>query len=144
MTDDDLFFAVVVGLGVLLLHQAAGEAFNVEPTLPQFSPLLPALPPVMTVQPPTVSTQLTQPGDGRSELTPIIAMPLSNLPAQVRASLAYYGRTDDEYWIDHEDHAGQFSNGLWYAGHNAYWFARMDPNNDGSADPFLAGQPAPF
>lgn len=82
-------------------------------------------------------------GDGSSEARPIIAMPLSDLAAQVRGSALCYGRTDDTYWIEHANHAGQFSNGLWYSGWNAYWYARMAPNDTGSADPYLAGRPAP-
>jgi len=76
---------------------------------------------------------------------PIIAM--SADPAQiardVRASLAYYGRTDDAYWISLCDHpGGPFSNGKWYHGWNRYWELRADPSNTGSADPNEAANPA--
>jgi hypothetical protein len=77
--------------------------------------------------------------------SPIVAM--SADPAQiardVRASLAFYGRTDDAYWIGISNHpTGPFSNGLWYLGWNKYWEDRADPMNTGAANPSDAGLPA--
>ena len=76
---------------------------------------------------------------------PIIAMSCD--PAQVakdvRASLAFYGRTDDGYWVGIANHTtGPFSNGLWYCGWNRYWEDRAAPGNNGSANPADANLPA--
>jgi hypothetical protein len=88
-------------------------------------------------------------GDPGSQTNPIIAMSAdpAAIAASVRLSLQSYGigynPSVDEYWVSHADHAGQFSNGKWYLGWNAYWHARANPTNTGSADPNLAGEPSP-
>jgi len=75
---------------------------------------------------------------------PIIAMSGvgGQIATDVRASLAHFNRNDDPYWIEKESTPAQFSNGLWFLGHNRYWEARMDPANTGSADPNLGTLPA--
>lgn len=172
MDDETLLAVVAIGLALLytspsaqstivgLLSPLLGPGFlggggTVQPPV-QPPPVQPpiaqppiAQPPIVPidpgVQPPPPPTTAGYPRGTGSANDPIIAMPMEELAAQVRSSLAYWGRDDDDYWITHEDHAGQFSNGLFYAGHNAYWFDRMDPNNvDGSSDPNRAGLPAPF
>lgn len=88
-------------------------------------------------------------GDPGSQTNPIIAMSAdpAAIAASVRLSLQSYGigfnPSVDQYWIDHASSVGQFSNGKWYLGWNAYWHARADPANTGSADPNLGDQPSP-
>jgi hypothetical protein len=88
-------------------------------------------------------------GELGSQTNPIIAMSAdpAAIATSVRLSLQSYGigfnPSVDEYWIGHADHVGQFSNGKWYLGWNAYWHARANPSNTGSADPNLAGEPSP-
>lgn len=89
------------------------------------------------------------PGDPGSQSNPIIAM--SSDPAaianSVRLSRQFYGfgpnPADDQYWINLASTTAQFSNGKWYLGWNAYWHARADPANTGSADPNLGDLPSP-
>ncbi len=87
-------------------------------------------------------------GESGSQTNPIIAMSIvaSAIAASVRASLQFYGigynPSVDQYWIDHASVPSQFSNGKWYQGWNAYWEARANPSNTGSADPNLGSQPA--
>jgi len=49
-----------------------------------------------------------------------------------------------EYWIRHTDHAGQYSDGKFRGGWNAYQEERLRIGNDGSADVRLADQRARF
>jgi hypothetical protein len=86
-------------------------------------------------------------GDPGSQTNPIIAMSIdpAAIAASVRASLQFFGMgfgPADQYWIDKASVPGQFSNGKWYQGWNAYWEARADPHNTGSADPNLGSQPS--
>jgi hypothetical protein len=89
------------------------------------------------------------PGDPGSQTNPIIAMSAdpAAIAASVRLSLQSYGigynPSVDQYWVDHASSVGQFSNGKWYLGWNAYWHARANPSNTGSADPNLADLPSP-
>ena len=89
------------------------------------------------------------PGDPGSQTNPIIAMSAdpADIAASVRLSRQSYGfgpnPADDQYWIDKAASAEQFSNGKWYQGWNAYWHARANPANTGSADPNLGEQPSP-
>lgn len=145
---DDATLTVVVGLGVLLYYlydmTPTGQTINVGVLGENIQqPPVPSPPSPPSPLPPQPPSSAPVSGDGSSESNPIMAMPISDLVGQVTRSLAYWGRGDVDYWVSHEDHAGQFSNGLWYVGHNAYWFDRMDPNNEGSSDPYRAGQPAP-
>lgn len=88
-------------------------------------------------------------GDPGSQTNPIIAMSAdpAAIAASVRLSLQSYGigfnPGNDQYWIDHASSVGQFSNSKWYLGWNAYWHARANPTNNGSADPNLADLPSP-
>jgi hypothetical protein len=79
-----------------------------------------------------------------TQADPIIAMSAdpAQIHADVRASLLAVNRIDDAYWVEKAGTPAQFSNGLWFLGHNAYWEARMDPRNPGSADPALGWLPA--
>ncbi len=86
-------------------------------------------------------------GDPGSQTNPIIAMSKDPgaIATAVRASLQFYGigpGPTDQYWIDKASVPGQFSNGKWYQGWNAYWEARANPHNTGSADPNLGSQPS--
>lgn len=88
-------------------------------------------------------------GDPGSQTNPIIAMSAdpAAIAVSVRNSLASYGigynPSNDQYWVDHAKTVGQFSNSKWYLGWNAYWHARADPANTGSADPNLGDLPSP-
>jgi len=71
--------------------------------------------------------------------------PMSCDPVQaakdVRASLAFYGRTDDSYWIGFTKVINPFGDGF-YCGWNRYFEDRADPTNQGSADRSHAKLPA--
>ncbi len=86
-----------------------------------------------------------QPHGTGTQADPIVAMSSDpvTIARDVRASLAFFNRHDDGYWIDHASHAGMFSNGKWYLGWNRYWEDRADLTNvTGSANPNDAGLPA--
>ena len=108
--------------------------------------LIPPPPVVVVVVPPVVIPPTYVPhGSGLSAADPVIAM--SADPAicaiNVRASLAFFGRTDDSYW---RGACGPASNGwsdlVWRQGWNKYWEDRADPTNQGSANPKDGNLPA--
>jgi hypothetical protein len=98
---------------------------------------------------PAAPPQGPPPGDPGSQSNPIIAMSIdpTAIATSVRLSRQSYGfgpnPADDQYWITKATNAEQFSNGKWYQGWNAYWHARADPANPGSADPNLGDLPSP-
>ena len=82
---------------------------------------------------------------GTTPNNPIIAM--SADPAQiaidVRASLAFFNRTDDLYWVSLCNHVSNgYSDGVWRLGWNRYFEDRANPANTGSADPRDGNLPA--
>src|SRR5882762_4444877 len=86
-----------------------------------------------------------QHGTGNSESDPLIAM--SGDPVQlaidVHASLVFFGRTDDAYWISVCNHPSNgFSDGVWRLGWNRYFEDRATPGNNGSANPSDGNLPA--
>jgi hypothetical protein len=75
---------------------------------------------------------------------PIVAMSadLEQIRRDVRASLAHFNRTDDPYWLEKASAPAEFSNHLWYLGHNRYWETAMQPDDTGSRNPLDGGRPA--
>lgn len=118
---------------------------GVDNELPAPTPDPPSSPPGPTPNPP-VPPGPTSPGlPGSSPDNPII--PMSADPAQiardVRASLAFYGRTDDAYWIGVCGHVSKgFSDGLYRIGWSRYWEIKAAPGASDSAPIDTANQPA--
>jgi hypothetical protein len=75
---------------------------------------------------------------------PFVAM--SADPAQirrdVRASLAHFGRTDDDYYVDKASTPAEMSNHTYSLGHNRYWESSMEPTDTGSRNPLDCQRPA--
>jgi len=73
-------------------------------------------------------------------------IPMSDDPAQmesaIKASLYYFNRKDFSYWFNAVNHPGQYGDGRWVIGWNAYMEQRMAPGDTGAALHSLIEQPS--
>lgn len=110
------------------------------------------VPPSNPIPIPEPTPMPTPTGSGTSASDPRVTSSLD--PAYLTAAiLASYAGThggavepasDFDYWFGLASHPGQYSDGIWRIGWNAYWEARMEPTNTGSASPALGDQPARY
>lgn len=91
-------------------------------------------------------------GSGDSPEDPRVTSSLDPTYLHAAISASYAGThngatepdSDNNYWFGLASNPGQFSDGVWRIGWNRYWEERMDPSNNGSANPKDGDLPALF